>query len=458
MNEFDWDEEYSLIVGSLEDLNDIIHKRNAEEEFATREDYRDRKVPLEDYKLKEAEVILLLETFPTEDTVTKSKLTEMFSVQANMKDDGGFKSLDPKIPLDKEFLLTKGTLPNVKEDLVTTPGLYIFNLLVLVGSFKDKVDYINYTLTSGAMGGLADMLNDLMLEGVITPDEYITFDTNKIWLGSVVNEFTMRAMTEDSIKMLPEVIAEKARLFADPIIKEIINNNDAPLYVEKVEKPLLALAKDILIKRDMFDLYAVGKPDFNNTYKNMYITIGPLKNLNTGKYQIITNCLEEGVDPSDYAAFGNNALEGSVARGLKTGEGGYLTKLLIFAFQHLVAGAPGSDCKTDRYLEFVLEKDIAKDFMYQYIVVGENLVCLTSTNIKQYIGKKIKLRTVLYCKSKILCNKCIGDMPYKLNAQHLGILATKATNALMYLEMKKFHDSTVKTYRANLEDYIYEEK
>lgn len=121
---------------------------------------------------------------------------------------------------------------------------------------------------------------------------------------------------------------------------------------------------------------------------------------------------------------------------------GALSKELTAAFQDITIGDT-KDCGTELYLEFVLDKWIAKDILYRYIKDGSKLVLLTDQNINSYIGKKIKLRSIMFCKSKKVCKTCAGQMYEKLGIKNIGLTTTRVSSTLLNMNMKKFHDSTV---------------
>lgn len=79
---------------------------------------------------------------------------------------------------------------------------------------------------------------------------------------------------------------------------------------------------------------------------------------------------------------------------------------------------------------------------YRYIVEGNKLVLLSPDIIDKYVGKKIKLRTPIYCKSDKLCSKCAGTLYYKLGIKNVGLTTSKLSSTLLNLNMKKFHNST----------------
>lgn len=111
------------------------------------------------------------------------------------------------------------------------------------------------------------------------------------------------------------------------------------------------------------------------------------------------------------------------------------------AFQHIVLLDSGSDCGTDRYITMdVTDKNI-DSIMYSYAIVGSKLVEITSENRDDFIGKKIKLRFSSMCKAKDgICNKCAGNLFYRLGIKNVGAATPQIPSKLKLLSMKLFHD------------------
>jgi hypothetical protein len=91
--------------------------------------------------------------------------------------------------------------------------------------------------------------------------------------------------------------------------------------------------------------------------------------------------------------------------------------------------------------------------MYCYIRENNGtLIQLNSKNLDKYIGKTVKFRFSSLCESKTgFCNKCAGDLFYKLNIMNIGVSMAKIPSTLKNLNMKAFHDNNVKTVSIDIE-------
>ena len=92
--------------------------------------------------------------------------------------------------------------------------------------------------------------------------------------------------------------------------------------------------------------------------------------------------------------------------------------------------------------------------MYRYIIDGKKLVLLDDRTMLKYIGKTVKMRSVLYCTSDKRCNICAGELYYKLGIQNIGLTAAKVGSNLLNMSMKSFHDSTVKVTDIKAENIL----
>jgi muramidase (phage lysozyme) len=133
---------------------------------------------------------------------------------------------------------------------------------------------------------------------------------------------------------------------------------------------------------------------------------------------------------------------------------GYLSKQITAAMQTVVLDNKDSDCGTKGYLTMLLTPDLKNDMMYRYIIENNKLVLINDKNIESYMNREVKLRSPMYCISDKICNKCAGDMYYKLGLKNLGLTATRVSSSLLNLSMKKFHDSTVNTTKVDINKLI----
>ena len=239
--------------------------------------------------------------------------------------------------------------------------------------------------------------------------------------------------------------------------KDGIESGD-PLVGDKMEKELLSYALEYMKDDPSMDMFTSGaRGNVSNNFKNMFVMKGVIKNPDPNakqKYTVATSNYIDGISPKEYALFANSLAAGPYARANKTQYGGYLEKLFLAAFQHVKLLDAGSDCGTTRTITAKLDNKNISHYMYMYIVEGSKLIELTSDNKSKYIGKTVKFRFSALCKSPTgcICNKCMGNLPYRLGVKNIGTATTQIPSTLKNISMSSFHDSTQQLYDMDLED------
>ena len=65
---------------------------------------------------------------------------------------------------------------------------------------------------------------------------------------------------------------------------------------------------------------------------------------------------------------------------------------------------------------------------------------LTNENIDKYLGKKVKLRSIMYCGCDSgVCLTCAGRLYEKLQIDSVGLTTSTLTGALLNLKMKSLN-------------------
>lgn len=206
---------------------------------------------------------------------------------------------------------------------------------------------------------------------------------------------------------------------------------------------------------ESYDFYESGEFSFDNNYKKSSIMSGAILDPYTNKMHILKSNYVDGVDQKDFPYFANLTILGGYSRGIETQLGGYNTKKINNSMQGIMLGEPGSDCGTTNFINTVIPEKIKNMFLYRYILDNGKLVLITNDNINNYVGKPVKLRSPMTCKADgYICNKCAGELFYKLGVKNAGFLTSALTGSLLNLSLKKFHDATVTYNTIKVEDYI----
>lgn len=328
-----------------------------------------------------------------------------------------------------------------KNTFTTTTGLWVFNKYFIEKDFFNFFYYYDKTITDKTFKKIHQTLVYALLEDDITLEQFKRFLMKTQKCMPYVNILSP-SHTEKMLTSTQEINKKKEELIKK-YKKDLEAGNE--LVADKMEQELKAFAKELLKDDPSMDSYDSGaRGSFNNNFKNMFIMKGTVKDPNPKKgYNILTSNYMTGVSREEYDKFSNSLAAGPYARAKKTEVGGYMEKILLNAMQHVILNPPNSDCKTKRYVEADLNENNIQMYMYCYIISPNgNLIELNSKNKDSYIGKKVKLRFSSMCESKTgICNKCAGNLFYKLGIMNIGAATPQAAAKLKLLSMKSFHSS-----------------
>ena len=379
---------------------------------------------------------LLLKLKPND--ITASFIDTYLADKAE-KVDGKLKTIPAKMKTNDTFILEAKEYFN-KERVLTNVGLFIFNKFFIEESFQDVIGYVNTPIDAKVESEIEKKLSVALLNDVITVDEMVTFLNKLQWLAMQFNSIFSSSFTMNSVKPHPDVVKRKKQLLDEN--KEKLDNGDVITAV-KIEKELTNLAKEKMKNDPGMDLYNSGaRGKFSNNYKAISVIKGPIMNPTTGKWDFVSSNFIEGINKDEIHVYGNSVVTGAYPKAVGTQTSGYSAKQLTAAFQGIVLDKPGTDCGTTQYLEIVLTPWMKSDMRYRYIIENNKLVLLDDKIIDKYVGKKIKLRSPLYCKNDKLCSVCAGQMAEKLGITNIGLTTSRVATTLLNMGMKKFHDST----------------
>ena len=358
----------------------------------------------------------------TPEDIKLSKLKEMFAYKKDKLPDFN--------PSDT-FRLPKGKFHN-KSQVDTTVGRYIFNLHCLTPEIIKHTGYINKTLDKTGMRSLEDRIGNLLLEDKIDHETYIEFINKYQWLGFSMNQFLASTLTSNMLQT-PDKVKKKK--------EELIKNNREELdkgnieVIDKIEKKLMDDAKKEIEDIPDYEIYASGcRGSYENNYKNSSLIRGAIARNNSDEYYISKSNLVDGMKKEDYPAYSDLVVSGSYMRGVQTAEGGYEGKKLSAVGQTVAQGEKGSDCDTEKTLELEITNHNSDLILYRYIIERGKKVLLTKENIDNYIGKKVKLRSPMYCTNDKICNICAGELYGEdmLDIPDWGLLFYKVGTSIMY--------------------------
>ena len=347
------------------------------------------------------------------------------------------------------FVNDKGKLVSNTNKFTTTFGIWIFNIFLIQGfqySFLFN-GYINEEINKKKFGKIHTKIINALIEDKITVESYKNFiiycDFIMPW-----ETFLAPSQSEKLLACSKEINKLKKKLLEEN--KEAIEKGDAAV-AEAIEKKLIAFALEYLKDDPALDGYLSGAGGtLENNFKNMYVMKGAIRNPDPNaeqEFNISKSSFVDGISADEYSLLANSLAGGPYSRSKKTEIGGYWEKLVGVALNAIKIDGPGTDCGTDKYLDVLLTPDNASMYMYNYIIKNDGtLEELTTDNIEKYYNKKVKMRSILFCKSKSgVCHHCAGNFFYRRGSDRIGLACASIPTRLKLQSMKSFHNSTVST-------------
>jgi len=341
------------------------------------------------------------------------------------------------------FSLPKGKYYN-ESTIDTTIGRFIFNkFLFEANGLIEIIGYQNIILSSDGLGDLEGKLSSLLMDDKITVKQFSDFLNRIFWLGFNSAPYLNPSLDYDILMPKKKVEDRKKQLLKDN--KEALDRND-PIVTTQITNELTALAKEELKDSDAYRIYKSGaKGSFGNNYKNNTIMRGSIRSLaDPTVFHTAPDSLVGGISKESYPYFADMTVAASASRAINTQDGGYQAKQYMSGYQSAVLGEKDSDCHSKGYIEFKLTKFNKKMFMYRYIIDNGKLVMLDGETIDKYVGKTVKMRSPMFCTDDKICNKCAGELFFKLGIENAGLTTTKATGVILNSSMKAFHDTSLK--------------
>lgn len=336
-----------------------------------------------------------------------------------------------------------------KEKVLTNVGLFIYNKFIVEEVFVDVLGYINKPIDSKVHGDIESKISQALLDDKVTVEQVVTY-LNKIqWIGNQFNTVFSNSLTMKTIKPLPKVMKLKKKLVSEHK-KELEEGN--PIVGASIEKQLIDAAKEELKDDVGLRLYSSGaRGSVENNYKNIAVVKGPIYNPVKKKWDFVESNFMEGIKKEEIPVVANSIPMGAYPKAVSsTIEAGVINKQLSAAYQSVVLDEIGSDCGTNLTVEIVIDESSKKNFLYRYMVEKGKNILLDTKNIDKYVGKKIRLRSPMYCKGDKLCSICAGTLFYKIGIKNIGLTTIKMATSLLNLSMKNFHDTTIRVYDIDL--------
>jgi hypothetical protein len=364
-----------------------------------------------------------------------------------------------KIPFNGEFTLrssdeTASVIPKVTGSILTTAGRYVANLFLLGNAkYTSLFSFINEPWTKKTIGKINSVLSSALLEEKISSLDYTDFIDRETWFTYGITSFVSPGLSNDIYKEIPSVNALKKRLLQENA--EAVKNVDVAV-LNKIDDEVKSKFVDEIKDKPAYDYMASGSAkDVVGVTSAMRGLVNESKD-NT-KFRFADSSLQEGIKKSEIAIYADNGIGSACSRGIDTAMGGYVVKKFNMAFQHLRLDKHGTDCKTKYGLMVKIGPDAKDKYHLRYAEFAGKEYLLTEENIKALAGKVVKIRSPMFCTGKHICNKCIGEMYYRMipsDTPRIGFMLMKIGSGLLNASLKNFHESKIKSKSLNLDDFL----
>jgi len=302
--------------------------------------------------------------------------------------------------------------------------------------FNLSVNYKGHITTVGRV-----LFNKLLYER----PEFINRPVGKKELYSILRSEEMRPVLQDSLELIREYGFRVTSLMgssfslSDFIIPELnekkkqIKDIRDMSAIEDLQKEMVKHFEKISV----FDMVKSGARGNWDQIRQIALFKGLVSDVE-GNIQPkpIVHSLVDGLTPQEFFRSSYGSRKGAVDSSLNTGVSGHLTRKLVFALSPAIIDFNNDDCGTTRYLSIIVTKEMLPFLKGRFIKSGEKDVEVIDPN--KYLGKKILLRSPIYCEGKNgLCKKCCGDFKY---GSQIGILAAQAMGEkATQMTLRTFH-------------------
>lgn len=346
--------------------------------------------------------------------------------------------------------LKAGDCLNLKQAIDTTYGAWLFNQIVAVYPFGEKIAYSanGYTIVEIEKiieGRLTDtpteeeLLRDPPsgdpLQQPIYVSEYIRYNEAAGALTGYT-QLCVPAATPYTLTTSPEVLKRRDELF-----KEYQGRLDDPLVQARISEELVKLDR-AWIEQDPEKGFYYRAKSFEVVRKKLLLFQGAESGFGvTGSF--VPKSLDEGMTVEALTASINAARSGSFSRGALTALGGEMTKYALRMFQNTTV-VP-EDCGATIGKPIRLTKGNVADYIGNYLIVAGQPVLITEESSKVHLDKDVEVRSPIFCHAEGVnfCAVCVGAKIAQ-TPEALATYASDVGSAFMLIEMGKMHGTALK--------------
>lgn len=238
------------------------------------------------------------------------------------------------------------------------------------------------------------------------------------------HSFKMASINPISFTINEVIVPQEIRQRKKNKFKNQIQPEEFASVLEELADDHLNILGDESGIKQIIDSGAKGK---NTDFGVLMLAKGPILDIEGKISEPVLTGQSDGYSGKEYYTLAKESRRALYIRGIGTAEPGTLARDTTYANANTIISK--DDCKTKKYLEITITKSLLSSIQGRYYMDDETgqLILITPTN--KLIGKKIKLRSPLYCKNKTgICKICYGELSDKLGTKHIGLLAGEVIN------------------------------
>ena len=364
------------------------------------------------------------------------------------------KSIATGIPIKVPILnvtdtikVNKNLLSCLKDNIFTSVGIFISNVLFIEFPMKGVMTYKNRPFSHGE---ISNDIAKLLSKGTITVAQYHEY-INAISFSLELNKLIVISVSKKMLVAAPGM---------DEFKRDLILHYDAKYGIKWKEDEALAIQfigelkafDNKFIKNDPTYGKLLSGKILNNSRPRKFMAFGVENGFGGNKPVFIINSLSDGYPKNKLhlSVAYNSARWGSYSRGSLTQLGGYQVKQAQRAVNHMVI--EDGDCGDTIGENIFITESNAKIYKNLYII--ENNKVNLVEDFKPYIGKTIKIRSVKSCRIKgNLCEVCAGKdaSNYK---DGISLMVINTFGIVLAISMSAMHKASKETLNFNIFDAI----
>lgn len=346
----------------------------------------------------------------------------------------------PLFTFKDQLDLKAGDVLNLDQDIRTTVGNALFNLLCLVKPFGKKIPYQNKFIDPKELGNfIVSKLKDTPKPGE-TRDENVFYVDEMIQCVDAIFNLTNFSQLctwsfTPKVMLPPPGLAE--------FKKKLIEENKGRLHdasvIAKIAAQLVKFDAEYL-KGDPGENFLIDKKSRNIVRMKQFLMYGAEPGLDDSiSLDLIENSLLEGWDIEKIPSMLNAQRAGSFNRGAQTELGGVAVKWLQRASSNLTVTI--DDCGANLGHRTYVTKDKVEALVGRSIAQQDGSTpIVTIEDANSYLGKFISVRSPQYCllDKTDYCKTCIGTK-LSINPTGLALAVSKMGSTFLAIFMAAAH-------------------